>query len=103
MASEPGDAAGQPVAFLAAAHVQEHLVMLVLQQPALKTGVLAPAIASSCRSGPKDLPPRRRHRRRRPPLRHRRHDVDAMVVTLAGPAGGQEAIMKDRAGCQDTS
>jgi hypothetical protein len=72
--------------------------MLVLQQPALKTGVLAPAIASSCRSGPKDLPPRRRHRRRRP-----RSGTDAMVVTLAGPAGGQEAIMKDRAGYRDTS
>jgi hypothetical protein len=103
MASEPGYAAGQPVAFLAAAHVQEHSVMLVLQQPALKTGVLARAIASSCWSRRKDPPPRRRHQATAAPLRHRRHDVDAVVVTLAGPAGGQEAIVKDRAGYRDTS
>jgi hypothetical protein len=77
--------------------------MLVLQQPALKTGVLARAIASSCRSGRKDPPPRRRHQATASPLRHRRHDVDAMVVTLAGPAGGRKAIVKDRAGYRDTS
>jgi hypothetical protein len=36
--------------------------MLVFQKPALKTGVLAPAIVSSGRSGPKDPPPPGRHR-----------------------------------------
>jgi hypothetical protein len=36
--------------------------MLVFQKPALKTDVLAPAIVSSCRSGPKDPPPPRGHR-----------------------------------------
>ncbi len=65
--------------------------MLVPQQSARKTGVLAPAIASSCRSGPKDPPPPRKHQATVSPLRRRRHDVDAMVVTSAGPAGGREA------------
>jgi hypothetical protein len=65
-ASEPGDAADQAVAFLEAAHLQEHSVMLVLQQPALNAGALAPAIASSCWSGPKDPPRRDGTRRRRP-------------------------------------
>jgi hypothetical protein len=77
--------------------------MLVLQQSALKKGVLARAIASSCRSGRKDPSPRRRHQATASPLRHQRHDIDAMVVTLAGPAGGQKAIVKDRAGYGDTS
>lgn len=74
--------------------------MLVLQ-PALETGILAPAIASSCRSGPKDLPPPRRLQATASPLRHRRHDVDAMVVTPAGPAGDQKAIVRHRAGHRD--
>jgi len=101
-AGEPADAADQPVAFLAAAHVQEHSVMPVLQQPARKTGVLAPAIASSCRSGPEDPPPPRRHQATASPLRHRRHDADAMVVTSAGPAGGRKAAVRHRAGHRDT-
>lgn len=70
--------------------------MLVLQQPTRKTGVLAPANASSCRSGPKDPPSPRRHQATASPLRHRRHDVDAMVVTPAGPAGGRKAIVRYR-------
>ena len=94
-ASEPGDGADQPVAFLAA-HVQEHSLMLVLQQSARETGVQAPAIVSSCRSGPKDPPPAS-------PLRQRCHEVDAMVVTSAGPAGGRKAIVRHRAGHRDTS
>jgi hypothetical protein len=100
-ASEPGDAADQAVAFLEAAHLQEHSLMLVLQQPALNTGALAPAIASSCWSGPKDPPPQRRHQATASPLRHRRHDVDAMVVTPAGPASGRKAIVRHRAGHRD--
>ena len=40
-----GDKAGQPVAFFVAAHVREHYLMLDLQQSALKTGVLSPAMA----------------------------------------------------------
>jgi hypothetical protein len=64
--------------------------MLVLQQPTLKTGALASAIASSCRSGPKDPPPLRGHRATASQLRHRRHDVDAMVAT---PAGAGRAIV----------
>ena len=48
------DPADQPVAFLAA-HVQEHALMLVLQQSARKMGVQAPAIVSSCRFGPKAI------------------------------------------------
>jgi hypothetical protein len=75
--------------------------MLVLQQPALKTGVLARAITSSCWSGRRGPPLRRRHRATAAPLR--RHDVDAIVVTLAGPAGGRKAIVNDRAGYRDTS
>jgi hypothetical protein len=70
--------------------------MLVLQQPARKTGVLAPAIASSCRSGPKDPPSPRRNQAKASPLRHRCHDVDATVVTPAGPAGGRKAIVRHR-------
>jgi hypothetical protein len=77
--------------------------MLVLQQSALKTGVLAPAVASSCRSGPKDPPPPRRHQATASPLRHRRREVDAMVVTSAGPAGGRKAVVRYRAGRRDTS
>jgi hypothetical protein len=42
-----GDPAGQPVAFFVAAHVREHSLTLVLQQPALNTGILAPEMASS--------------------------------------------------------
>jgi hypothetical protein len=98
-ASEPGDAADQAVAFLEAAHLQEHSLMLVLQQPVLNTGALAPVIASSCWSGPKDPPPRRRHQATASPLR--RHDVDAMVVTPAGPASGRKAIVRHRAGQRD--
>jgi hypothetical protein len=41
-----GDPAGQPVAFFVAAHIREHSLTLVLQQPALNTGVLAPEMAS---------------------------------------------------------
>jgi hypothetical protein len=76
--------------------------MLVLQQLVLKTGVLARAIVSSCWSGRKDAPPQRRHQATAFPLRYRRHDADAMVVTLARPAGGQKAIVKDRPGYRDT-
>jgi hypothetical protein len=76
--------------------------MLVLQKPARKTGVLASAIASSCRSGPKDPPPSRRHQATACPLRYQRHELDAMVVTPAGPAGGRKAIVRHRAGHRDT-
>jgi len=72
--------------------------MLVLQQSALKTGILAPAIASSCRSGPKDPPPPRRLQATASPLRHRRHDVDAMVTT---PAGSRRAMVGYRAEHRD--
>jgi hypothetical protein len=142
-----GDAAGQPVAFFVAAHVREHSLMLAPQQPALKTGVLAPAVASGnavavfarsssglssmarhcamaavtrrgpssgwpwpwpwpspasfCRSGPNNPPPPKRHQATAPPLRH--HDVDAMVVTPAGPASGRKPKMRHRAGHRDTS
>lgn len=77
--------------------------MLVLQQPARKAGVLAPALASSCRSGPKDAPLQRRYKAMASSLRHRRHEVDAIVVASAGPAGGRKATAKYRAGHQDTS
>jgi hypothetical protein len=77
--------------------------MLVLQQRARKAGVLAPALASSRRSGPEDAPLQRRYKAMASPLRHRRHEVDAIVVTSAGPAGGRKAIAKYRAGHQDTS
>jgi len=76
--------------------------MLVLQQSARKTGVLAPAIASSCRAGPKDPPPQRRHEATASLLRHRRRDVDAKVVTPAGPASGPKALVRHRAGHRDT-
>jgi hypothetical protein len=64
--------------------------MLVLQQPALKTGVLPRAIASSCWPGPKDPPPPRRHQATASPLRCQDHDAGAMVVTSARtpPAAG---------------
>jgi hypothetical protein len=74
--------------------------MLVLQQPARKTGVLAAALAS-CRSRPKDPPSPRRNQATASPLWHRRHDVDAMVVTPAGPTGGRKAILRHRAGHRD--
>ena len=78
--------------------------MLVLQQQrARKAGVLAPALASSCRSGPKDAPLQRRYKAMASPLRHRRHEVDAIVSASAGPAGGRKAIAKYRAGQRDTS
>jgi hypothetical protein len=102
-ASEPCDEADLPVTFLGAIHIREHSVMLVLQQPTRKTGILAPASASSCRSGLKDPPPLRRHQATASPVRHRCHDVDAMVVTPAGPAGGRKAIVRHRAGHRDTS
>jgi len=73
--------------------------MLVLQQPTLKTGALASAIASSCRSGPKNPPPPRGHRATASQLRHRRHDVDAMVATFGG---SRRAIVGHRAGHWDT-
>jgi hypothetical protein len=56
-ASAPGDAADQPVAFLAA-HVQEHSLMLVLSSPPARQ---ASRPQLSCR--PAD-PGRRTHRRR---------------------------------------
>jgi hypothetical protein len=65
-----------------------------------KAGVLAPAIASSCRSGPKDPPPPRRHQATASPLRRR--DVDAMMATPAGPAGGRKAIVGHLGGHRDT-
>ena len=77
--------------------------MLVLQQPARNAGVLAPAIASSCTSGPKDPPLQRRYKAMASPLRHRRHEVDAIVVTSTGPAGGRKATAEYRAGHRDTS
>ena len=36
------------------------------------------------------------------PLRHRRHDVDAMVVTPAGPASGRKPSVRHRAGHRGT-
>jgi len=36
------------------------------------------------------------------PLRHRRHNVDAMMVTPAGPASGRKAIVRHRTGHRDT-
>jgi hypothetical protein len=77
--------------------------MLVRQQPARKAGVRAPAIASSCRSGPKDPPLQRRHEARASPLRHRRHEVDAVAVRSAGAAGRRTAIARYRAGHRDAS
>jgi hypothetical protein len=76
--------------------------MLVLQQSTLNTCLLAPAIVSSCWPGPKDPPPQRRHQATASPLRHRRHDADAMVVTSAGPAAGRKAVVRHRAGDRDT-
>ena len=77
--------------------------MLVVQQPARNAGVPAPAIASSCRSRPKDAPLQRRYKAMASPLRHPRHEVDAIVVTSAGPAGGRKAIAEYRAGHRDSS
>jgi hypothetical protein len=76
--------------------------MLVLQQCAPNTSVLAPVSASSCWSGPKDLPLQRRHPATASWLRHWRHDVDATVATPAGPASGRTAIVRHRAGHRDT-
>jgi hypothetical protein len=75
--------------------------MLVLQQSTLNTCVLAPAIVSSRWPGPKDPPPLRRHQATASPLRHRRHDVEAMVASPAGPASDRTAIVKYRAGHRD--
>src|SRR5580658_98397 len=97
-ASEPGDAADLPVTFLGAIHIREHSVMLVLQQPIRKTGVLAPARASSCRSGPKNPPSPRGHPAIASRVRHRRHDVDAMAAT---PAGSRRAMVGYRAEHRD--
>ncbi len=77
--------------------------MRVLQQSARKTGVVAPAVTSSGRPGPKDPPPQRRHQATASPRRHRRHAVDALVVTPAGPASGRKAIVRRRAGRRGTS
>ena len=74
--------------------------MLVLRRSALNTDVLAPAIASFCWPGPKNPPPQRRHQATASPLRH--HDVDAMMVTPAGPASGRKAIVRHRTGHRDT-
>src|SRR5271157_2489419 len=76
-------------------------LMLVLQQSARKTGVLASAIVSSGRSGPKDPPPQRWHQATASPLR--RHEAGAMAVTPAGPASGRKAIVRHWAGHRDTS
>jgi hypothetical protein len=75
--------------------------MLVLQQSASKTGVVAPAVTSSGRPEPKDPPPQRRHQATASP--RRRHAVDALVVTPAGPASGRKAIVRRRAGRRGTS
>ena len=72
--------------------------MLVLQQPTLKTGALASAIASSCRSGPKNPPSPRGHPAIASRVRHRRHDVDAMAAT---PAGSRRAMVGYRAEHRD--
>jgi hypothetical protein len=76
--------------------------MLVLQQSAGKTGVVAPAVTSSCWPGPKDPPPQGRHQATASPRRHRCHAVDALVVTPAGPASGLKAIVGHRAGHRGT-
>ena len=76
--------------------------MFVLRGSALNAGVLAPAIASFCWPGPKNPPPQRRHQATGSPLRHRRPNVDAMMVTPAGPARGRKAIVRHRTGRRDT-
>ena len=81
--------------------------MLVPQQAALKTGVLAPAVASGnavaalARSSKDPPPPKRYHLAASPPGR-RCHDAGALVVTPAGPVNGRRPKVRHRAGNRDT-
>jgi hypothetical protein len=110
-----GDPAGPQVAFFVAAHVPEHSLMLVPQQSAPKTGVLAPAMASgnpaavfarpssglSAWPGPRDPSPPRRHGEAFP-CRRQRHGTGAMAVTAAGPVSGRKPEVRHRPGDRDT-
>jgi hypothetical protein len=89
--------------------------MLILQQSARTTGVLAPAMASGHAvaafagsspglagwPGPKDPPPLRRHQAAFP-LRRRRHGTGAMAVTAAGSVSGRKPEVRHRPGDRDT-
>ncbi len=86
--------------------------MLVLQQSALTTGVLASghAVAVFAGSssglvgwpGPKDpLPPPRWHRAAFPPQRQR-HGTGAMAVTAAGSVSGRKPEVRHRPGDRAT-
>jgi hypothetical protein len=88
---------------------------LVAQQSALKTGVLARAMASGnavavfARSssglsgwpGPTDPPLPRRHQQVFP-LRHQRNGTGAMAVTAAGPVSGRKPDVRHRPADPDT-
>jgi hypothetical protein len=92
-------------------------LILVLQQSALKTGVLALAMASGHAvavfagsssglpdwPGPENPPPRplRRHQAAFP-LRRQRHGTGALTVTAAGSPSGRKAEARHRPGDRDT-
>jgi hypothetical protein len=90
-------------------------LILVLQQSALKTGVLALAMASGHAvavfagsapglpgwPGPKDLPPPPRRHQAAFQLRRQRHSVGAMAVT-AGSVSGWKPDVRHRPGDRDT-
>jgi hypothetical protein len=100
-ASEPDDAAGQHVAFLAA---DPRIGTLPEARPSgvrpqdRRLGSSYRVVLLARAEGP---PPQRRHQATASPLRHRRHDVGALVVIPAGPAAGR-AVMSRRAGHRDT-
>jgi hypothetical protein len=91
-------------------------LILVLQQSALKMGVLAlpmtsghaVAVFAGSSSGlpgwprPKDLPPPPRRHRAAFPLRHQRHGTGAMAVTAAGPVNVRKPEVRHRPGDRGT-
>jgi hypothetical protein len=90
--------------------------MLVPQQSALKTGVLAPAMASGSTvavfagsssglsgwPGPRDPPPPPRWHQEAFPLRRHRNGTGAMAVTAAGPVSGRRPEARHRPADRDT-
>lgn len=91
-------------------------MILVLQQSALKTGVLALAMASGHVvavfagsspglpgwPGPTDLPPPLRRHQAAFPLRRQRHGAGVMAVTAAGSVSGRKPEARHRPGDRDT-
>jgi hypothetical protein len=91
-------------------------LILVLHQSALKTGVLALAMASGHAvavfagsssgrpdwPGPKDPPPPLKRHQAAFPLRRQRHGTGALTVTAAGSPSGRKAEARHRPGDRDT-